>query len=318
MADQRLLLTVLFPVTFSILASFFEPFRVWAALYGIAISIIDVSLIEKKLLEWKTESAKIQERFDCNILELAWNEIKVGGRPEREKISEAAELYGPERDNKFKDWYPRILGLLPQHLARLVCLRESNWWPTEVRRRYLSWLWVAFIALIALAVVAGVAARVSMDAFILAVVAPISPTLLWFVRELRKQTETTTKLGKLLETIEDIWDKTLKRAPTEEQQAEKARQLQDETKARQLQDETYDFRCSYQPIYRPVYRRLRKGLSERMDAIVLDMVKEALSALNPGSDEAQIEEIIREYMELPSKPKTTTLPHESGVIKGDA
>jgi len=308
LADQRLLLTVLLPVTLSILASFIEPIRVWAALYGIAISVIDVSLIERKLLEWKIDSAKIQECFDCNILGIAWNEIKVGGRPEREKISEASERYRQKSD-EFKDWFPHILGVLPQDRARLVCLRESTWWPTEVRRRYLSWLQGVFITLGILTVVVSVATRVGMDALILAVLAPVSPTLLWFVREIRKQKETTAKLEGLLGKIEGIWNKAIGGELSEEQLAEKARQFQ---------DETYDFRCTYQPICRPIDRRLRKGLSERMEAIVEEMVKEALRALNPGSDETLIEEIIRKYMELPRSAKTMTLPNERGVIEGDA
>jgi hypothetical protein len=294
LAEQRLLLTVLIPVTLSILAIFIEPTRVWAALYGIVISVVDVSLIERKLQEWKIDSAKIQECFDCNILNIAWNEIKVGSRPEREKISKASERYRQQCDDELKDWFPPILGVLPQHLARIVCLRESTWWPTEVRRLYLSWLQGIFIALSISAVVVGVATRVSMDALILAVLAPVSPTMLWFVREIRKQKETTAKLEGLLGKIENIWNKALGGELTEEQLAEKARQFQ---------DETYDFRCSYQPINSFIYRRLRKGLPKRMQVTVEEMVREALRTLKPGSDETLIEEVIHKYKELPSRPQ---------------
>ena len=210
LAAMRLLLTVLIPVALSISSGFFPPIRVWAALYGIVISIVDVSIIERKLREWKIDSAKIQECFDCNILDIAWNEIKIGSRPEREKISSASERYRQKRDDEFKDWFPPVLRVLPQRLARIICLRESTWWPTEIRRLYLSWLQGVFITLSILAIVVCVAARVSMDTLVLAVLAPVSPTILWFAREIRQQKETTATLEELLGKIENTWNKALK------------------------------------------------------------------------------------------------------------
>jgi SMODS-associating 4TM effector domain len=291
LAETRLIVTVLLPGLLSLSAIFFQWMRVWAALYGVVISLIDVSLIERKLQEGKIDSAKIQECFDCNIFNIAWNEIKVGGKPEREKISSASDRYKPKGD-EFKDWFPPLIGVLPQRLTWIVCLRTSTWWPTQVRRLYLSCLQGVFIALIISIIIIGVATRVSLETLILAVLTPLSPTMLWFVREIRKQKETTAKLEGLISKIEDIWDKALKR---------ELKDGQLEEKARQFQDETYDFRCTYQPINSYVYRRLRKGLPKRMQVTVEEMVREALRTLKTGSDEALIEAIINGYKELPSQ-----------------
>jgi hypothetical protein len=49
-----------------------------------------------------------------------------------------------------------------------------------------------------------------MDTLVLAVLAPVSPTILWFAREIRQQKETTATLEELLGKIENTWNKALK------------------------------------------------------------------------------------------------------------
>lgn len=280
LAKWQLILTVLLPVALSISAIRFPWVRTWAALYGIVISVVDVSLIERKLREWKIDSAKIQECFDCKILNIAWNEIKVGGKPEREKISSASERFGQKCDNDLEDWFTTAIAALPLPLARIIGQRINTWWPTAMRRKYLWWLQFIFTGLCVSALAVSVAVRMGMDALILAVLAPISPTILWFIREIRKQKETTAKLEGLMDKIEAIWGKALGGELTEEQLEEKARQFQ---------DETYDFRCTYQPINSSVYKFLRKDFPKRMQTTVTEMVREALRTLKSGSDVTLIE-----------------------------
>ena len=289
LAKWQLILTVLIPVASSISAIRFPWVRTWAALYGIVISIVDVSLIERKLREWKIDSAKIQECFDCKILNIAWNEIKVGSKPEREKISSASERYRQKCDNELEDWFTTEIAALPLPLARIIGQRINTWWPTAIRRKYLWWLQFIFITLCISALVVSIAIGMGMDALILAVLAPLSPTILWFIREIRKQKETTAKLEGLMDKIEAIWDKARGVELTKEQLEEL------EEKARQFQDETYDFRCSYQPINSSVYRFLRKDFQKRMQTTVTEMVREALHTLESRSDVTLIEKIHQDH-----------------------
>jgi predicted pore-forming effector associated with SMODS systems len=52
--------------------------------YGIAISVLDISVLEPLQKKKRTVAAKIQELFDCNVLNLGWDDFGVGYRRTRQ------------------------------------------------------------------------------------------------------------------------------------------------------------------------------------------------------------------------------------------
>lgn len=133
LAGLQFVLTVPVPITLSVLAILFPEQKVWAALYGILISIFDVALFDKLQKDWKKDAAKVQEAFDCELLEMEWRDFKVGDKPTPESVLIAARkfLRKPERIQNLRDWYAPVVGQLPLPLARIVCQRANIMWDSN-------------------------------------------------------------------------------------------------------------------------------------------------------------------------------------------
>jgi hypothetical protein len=94
----------------------------WAALFGVIVALADVILFTPWQKRLRDCAARIQEEFDCNVLDLPWNSIKVGQRPEPELIKEHADAYSKiaSRFSPLSNRYPPVVGDLPLSVARVI------------------------------------------------------------------------------------------------------------------------------------------------------------------------------------------------------
>lgn len=269
----QMLLTIAIPITLTISATIVQNLKVWAAFYGIAISFMDVAVIEQYQKSLKACAAKIQELFDSDVLQMKWNELKIGNRPDIETVSEAAENVKKKQSEyeKLKNWYPAAIAQLPLYLARLVCQRTNCWWNIKLRRRYRIVL-LAGVLLIALVFVAiSIHQNMTMINFILGILAPFSPTMLWALREYYKQGESADALDKLKVQIEGIWGKAMSNELSEEAI---------EGISRDIQNEIFDRRRIDPVIFDRVYWFLRDKQEAQMNKGAEELVKEALNSFD--------------------------------------
>lgn len=267
----QVILTVPLPLAFSVLAILFPGLKVWAAFYGVTIPIFDAIFIERLANDCKKQAAKIQERFDCDLLELDWNHLKAGDEPTRERIHRAAKKYNSKKSNQPKvNWYSRSVEKLPLLLARIVCQRSSILWDTELRRTYTNGLIGMACGLGVAAPLVGLALKMSMEVFVLSILAPIFPTLLWVIREIKKQREAIGTQERLMRFVEGIWKDALDRRRTDQQLG---------TASRELQDEIYLHRSSNQPVFNWVYNLMRTKQEDEMAVGVEEMVEQAIGSL---------------------------------------
>jgi hypothetical protein len=123
----QLILSIPCVIIWSFAMSAWPVLRPYAALWGIIIALLGLSVLDRYQTSLREKGAKIQELFDCDVLDLAWSELKTGQRPDAELVAEQSSLYR-RRDPDYKalrDWYAPVVGVLPIHLARLVCQRAS-------------------------------------------------------------------------------------------------------------------------------------------------------------------------------------------------
>lgn len=239
--------------------------RVWAALAGIVVSLVDGGLLDPYQRRLREVGASIQERFDCAVLGLPWNEPVCGARPDHEDVHEAASSYSDRASAPLENWYPTAVSALPLFEARLICQRTSCWWDSKLRRRYAGWI-IAAVALVSVfVVVAGIVQRFSLEAFVLAVVTPLSPTLLWAMREVRRQRSAATALDRLKDYGHSLWGRVVKRELSETDATALSRELQDAIFYRRRENPfVFDW----------IYRRLRNSYEEQMNVNADQMVRE--------------------------------------------
>ncbi len=269
----QLALTVPLAATGAFLATFVPGAKGWASLYGICVAIIDAAVLDPLQKSLKHKAALIQERFDCDVLRLEWPEWKGVGRPDAELVHEEAGRYR-RRDPEFatlRDWYPVVVGVLPLHLARIVCQRSSLRYDSGLRRRYNGWV-VALLAALSVAVFAsGLAGGVSVEKFVLTFLAPLSPAFLWAIREFKRQGEAAEALEKLKKQAEGLWADALGNADPSGDY---------ELRARRLQDEILERRRNNPLIFDRVYDMLRGAREAQMNRAAEELVEEAMKSLS--------------------------------------
>jgi len=265
----QMALTTLVPVAGMIAEVAWPQLKGGVAFYGVVVSVLDVAVLDPWQKGMRYLAAKIQEAFDCSVLDLPWNDFKVGSRPEGEDVQAASSARrGNAEDEGLQNWYPVIVAEVPLSLGRIICQRSNLRWDAALRRRYRTWLAGMLILFGVIVSYLGLHTGFSLEQLTLGVLAPISPMLLWGIREFQRHGEAASLSDRLREKSVAMWTAALNRKMSEEEL--KAR-------ARQLQDEIYDRRSNAPMIFNWVYNRLRDAGEEQMNVAASELVTEAKS-----------------------------------------
>lgn len=248
---------------------FIAIFEKVLAFLSMLIALLDVLKLEPRQKRLAQQAAKIQEAFDCDVLDMPWQELKVGNRPEQELINEKAHKHG--NTSGLKNWYSPSVAQVPLVIARLLCQRANIWWDAGLRRRYAAWVSFGLPSILVLLVCFGLYRGMSLSGFVFSVLIPMMPAFWWGIREYKKQQETASTLDRLHREARKLWEKALKREFTDEQLKQASRDLQ---------NEIYDHRRSASFIFDWIYKRLRKKDEEQMNKNSDDLVKEYLEKGN--------------------------------------
>lgn len=231
-----------------------KPFIAFAALM---FSFLEVLLFDRWHRAQLKTAAKLQEDFDCTVLQMDWNTFLVGSRIDPEEVfADACRALGDKDERRLANWYPLAVKALPLHLARLVCQRTNIWYDSTLRKRYRFLLLTGTSLLMAFVGVTALAFDFNMVSFVLSTLAPMTPVVIWALRECNRQTATCELLDRLNEEIKKLWERSRKGATPEEISL----------RSRELQDAIYNHRVSSPLIFDWVYTLLRQRMEERMNA----------------------------------------------------
>jgi SMODS-associating 4TM effector domain len=254
-----------------LLVARFPTLKAWAAFYAFTVALLDALVLERVQSDRRQLGAKIQELFDCNLFEIPWRPLVAGEAPAREVIAEECSRYRKRDKNlaRLKDWYSPTVSQLPLPLARLVCQRTNAWWDSTLRKRYSAALkvmvWALGIFVCGLAIYRGL----TVDVFVSSVLAPLTPAILWGVREIRKHSSAAERLARLQTHIDGKWREALNgNLPDRLLEAESV----------SIQDEIFRSRSSSPFVFNWVYRLLRGRKEQTMHTVAAQLVHEALGA----------------------------------------
>lgn len=151
-------------------------------------------------------AASIQEEFDTNLFRLDRHPY-LTTRPSDWDITEAANR--GSRDG-LPNWYqPRSLSDLVRPLDVIVCQRANLDYGVSLHRAYARFLVLALGVALLLAVTVGVAFEYTLLNWLLALVAPLSPTAAALVNEAVLHRESATDKATLRADIAETWRKAL-------------------------------------------------------------------------------------------------------------
>lgn len=268
------LLAVPFPLAWSAAVAGAPWLAVYAGLWGLCASLADALILDPFQRSLKRQAARIQELFDCDVLQLEWNGLVAESRVDPEAIARAAEKYRPQNKAPLADWYPPQVRRVPLHLARLICQRSNLWWEADLHRTYTRWLVGVVVGLVLLIVLIGLIGELTLPKFVLAVLAPVSPALLLGTREYRSHCDVIAAVGRFKAHLQEVWDRALKRTLGSEEAARESRKLQ---------DVIFQHRAKAPLIFDWIYRLLRRRRQAEMERATEELIREAAAATEKGN-----------------------------------
>lgn len=254
-------------IVWSALVAYDADLQIYAAYWGVVISLLDFAFTR-----WsnslKEKAAKIQELFDCNVLKISWNTLKVGMRPALELIKENATEYKKraKKHPPLVDWYNRNIDAFTLPLARLVCQRINCSWDYQLQQKYA--IAIAIITSILCVIVFGVGfvGGYTMEKFLLAVLVPLMPVFLLGFREYFSHKDAAARIEQLRAHTQQLWERAVKKKLKDEELTRASRQLQ---------DEIFNHRRNNPLVFDWIYNRLWGKEEEQIDQIVLALVDDA-------------------------------------------
>lgn len=246
----QLVFVVIFAILLAVFGDRFPAFRPWSALAGMTILFADMWMFDFSQKKLRERAAKIQEMFDCRVLELDWNDFWIGNYPDIEEIIEYANKYRKTDSSysKLKEWYCVEVGMIPLHYARIICQRANIRWDSKLRLLYGRIALIFGIASLGIMMVAALITDISLAETLLTL-ASISPLLMWSLREFLRQRESAANLRQLMDHLKELWEQIRAGALTDKEECKH--------ESRALQDALFDHRRSSPVIFDFVYRLLR-------------------------------------------------------------
>jgi hypothetical protein len=261
----QLVLTVAVPVVSAILGLLVVEARPYVAALALAITLIDIAVLDRAMKRRLKTAALICEEFDCALLEMPWNRFAAGKRPSPEIISEADRTW-PKGEEKLEDWYPPIVGSAPLHLARIVCQRTNLWYDATLRERYSNVLLIGAIAIVLCLCAAGLIANLSFTDFVVTIVAPSGPLLSWALRDAIKQRETADAQKIARDEAEALWELAIANHCADDECARRSREFQNTIFQRRVNN----------PLLFPmIYNRLRPEMETDMNLGAAELLRSA-------------------------------------------
>ena len=249
---MQLLGVVLLPVVMSIVGLIWPGSGPAIALTSLIIAVADTGWLDRAQRREIKTSAVISEEFDCELLEIPWNDPLVGRRIAPEDLKQAA-LSWRRGDDKLGNWYPEEVGNAPLSIARALCQRTNCWYDQSLRQLYGSQLLLVVAGVFGVLLFVSVVVGSSVREWIAGVLTPAAPPLIWCLREYFRQQDAIGMARDAQVRAEDLCQ-AFSRGETE----------QAVTRSRQVQDAIYIRRSSSPLIFPFLYSRRRPQMEQLM------------------------------------------------------
>lgn len=220
----RTIFAVLIAIVFPYLDFQFPKAGFWLALGAMGYLFFDELFLKKQQGKQKLTAAKIQESFDTEVLEIGWNKLLVGSRPDHEDIARYLSRIRGDKFQNLMNWYPETIDQLPRDIARFACQRENVFWDAKLRRVFKGIIYFSIAGIVFTILSLNKDKTAAEAAISLATFLPLIK-LLWEEAMLHK--EAASRLDRLKENLDAILNKAMDDKSVSSEEAIH-RQVQDE------------------------------------------------------------------------------------------
>lgn len=265
------ILTVIIPVVLACFAIAFESWAPYIAWYGVAIFAIDLLAIDPQIKKLKTKAAKIQELFDCTVLQLSYSELKTVNDITVEDVLRYYNAHQKIATNieKIKDWYPVAIAEVSLPIARIICQRSSCWWDKKLREEYCQRIKYLIIAVIVGIVTGCLFAKTGTVQLVL-IISALVPFLQFAIKQYNDNVDMNCRLEQLSAYIEQVWRDIVRDSVADPE-------LKNES--RRIQDGIYDNRVLSPLIFDCFYKKSRSGNELTMNEAAKKLIEQYYDAV---------------------------------------
>ncbi|MBD2554415.1 hypothetical protein H6G51_14090 [Limnothrix sp. FACHB-708] len=268
---QMISVVMSIPVVFawSTLVALFPSLAAYSALWGMIATLLELLCFSRLKRTTQDKAAKVQQIFDCEVLQLNWIKLNCGIRVDPETIIDAANRYKQKKHSiaELQNWYSPSVGKLPIYQARIICQRSNIWWDAQLRRRYSKWIIFVLLVLIISVLLIGLVGGLPLEKFLLAVLAPLTPSFVFGLRQYTENNESAARLDQLRENAEILIQEIINGRHTSQDL---------ERESHSLQMQIFDNRRRNPLILDWIYSRLRSEDEEKMNKGAEFLVRELI------------------------------------------
>ena len=202
----QFILSGVFIVALAILSNIIdEKYLAFTAFAAIVVSIIDELLLSKRIDNIKEDAARIQEEFDCDVLEIPQNKIRIGNHSMMETIQEKSKKYSLKNINysALINWYPGI-DEEDNRFYRLVCQATNCWWNQNLRKWYSFILSISLSCIFAILLLLAIIKGITVSVFINAVLSPILPAFILVYKTKKHNSKAIENLNQMKGKLDEI------------------------------------------------------------------------------------------------------------------
>lgn len=202
----------------------------------------------------RTRAAEVQERFDCDLLQLEWNEA-LAEQPEETVITQAVARFQGPRDwqqasSPLRGWYEnQHIAIEPLAKARIACQRENIGYSHRQRRWWAAMSIAAVLVLFLLLLLVGIGVTWTITQLFLGPVPLFAPLLIGVIQNAVQHFEAAGRYDRLSGVAQVLWH---------DAQGGYIDEMVLEQRTRALQDEIYHLRRDYLPVPDWWYKLIRR------------------------------------------------------------
>jgi len=154
----------------------------YIALVSVTITLIDLLFLTGYLSKFKTNGAKVQELFDCNVYNMEWNETNSGDKPENWVIEEAEKKYVHNPRASLTNWYHIDLDGLSHEEAILRCQETNLEYDRKLRYHFKNDCTIICIVVVLSSFIVATIMNASLQGYLTNFISPSLPLIVILIK----------------------------------------------------------------------------------------------------------------------------------------
>ena len=240
----------------------------YVALYCLLITFIDSLSLTKWIDEGKELAARLQEKFDCYVYSMPWNNILCDEEPSIESVHKLNKKFTSNlknKVNKLLDWYNPKVATVELSRGVLLCQRMNLNWDKNLRdtvnRRVKLFTTIWFGLLVIMSLVNGI----TLMSFVISVLVPFVPVFAFSYKLIQDNQRSIANLLRYKGELNRVWTESINSSS----------QVIEQSMLRNIQNEIYIHRKSNRPISDKFYWKTKQDNEDEaqfsIDKLISDL-----------------------------------------------